>query len=283
MVKEKFKFKIFTSFILFVTFLIAAISGLILFISPLGRIANWTGWNILSFSKHEWAAFHVVFVTVFLTAGIFHLFYFNWKPFWGYMKQKTQNGLNHKKEFWWAIAISVILLIGTAAKIPPIISIVDLREYIKDSWKISDAKPPVTHAERLTLSEFAGAINQPLDKVVSVLQDKGYIPTGNDQTIEALAGKYNTSPSAIHALFKSETLNMAGKNPYPLTGKGSGYGRLQFKQLVKELGLSLEDAKQRLKMAGITKVKDNQTLREIGMENNISPRDVMIVLAPEKS
>jgi hypothetical protein len=279
----KFRFKIFTSFILFVTFLITTISGAILFIAPPGRVANWTSWNVLGFSKHEWSAFHVVFVAVFLTAGILHLFYFNWKPFWSYIKKKTQSGLNYKKEFWLAIALSVILLIGTAAKIPPIISLSELSEYISDSWQITDSRPPVAHAELLTLSEFARTINQPLDKVVSVLQDKGYIPTSNDQTIGALADKYGTSPSVIYALVKAKTTNNSGEELSPLKGTGSGYGRMEFKTLVKELGLSLEDAKQRLKMAGITKVKDNQTLREIGMENNMLPRDVLKVLAPEIS
>lgn len=283
MAGRKFKFKIFTSFILFVTFLITTISGVILFIAPPGRVANWTSWNVFGFSKHEWSAFHVVFVAVFLTAGILHLFYFNWKPFWSYIRNKTQSGLNHKKEFWLAIALSVILLIGTAAKIPPIISLSDLSEYISDSWQITDASPPVAHAELLTLSEFARAINQPLDKVVSVLRDKGYIPTSNDQTIEALADKYDTSPSVVYALVKAKTTKNSGEELSPRKGTGSGYGRMEFKALVKELGLSLEDAKQRLKMAGITKVKDNQTLREIGMENNILPLDVLKVIAPEIS
>jgi hypothetical protein len=116
-----------------------------------------------------------------------------------------------------------------------------------------------------------------------VLKDKGYIPTSNDQTIEALADKYDTSASVIYALVKAKTNNISGEELSSRKGTGSGYGRMKFKTLVKELGLSLEDAKRRLKMAGITKVKDNQTLREIGLENNILPLDVLKVLAPEIS
>ncbi len=135
MKKENFKYKIFTSFILFVTFLVTTFSGIVLFISPPGRVANWTNWAVLGFTKHEWSAFHIVFVTIFLIASIFHLFYFNWGLFWSYIKQKSQRGIKFKKEFSAAFAVLIILLIGVAAKVPPIISIVDLSEKITNSWE----------------------------------------------------------------------------------------------------------------------------------------------------
>ena len=278
MSKKKFKLKIFTSFILFVAFLVNVVSGFVLFISPPGRVANGTSWEVMGFGKHEWSALHTVFVMIFLVAGIFHLFYFNWKIFWSYIKQKTVGGLHYKWEFFFALAFSAIFLIGTTAKVSPIISIVDLSEYISNSWEQKEDRPPVAHAEMLTMKEFAETINQPLDKVMSQLKEKGYTPTDSDQTIESLAGKYNISPNKINTLVKEEF----GENPSSGKGFGSGYGKMDFKGLTRALGLTLEEAKQRLKKAGITKVKNNQTLREIGMANDTSGREVLNILTQDQ-
>jgi len=280
MSKQKFKLKIFTSFMLFVAFLVCVVSGFVLFISPPGRVANWTSWEVMGFGKHEWSALHTVFVTIFLVAGIFHLFYFNWKIFWSYIKQKTVGGLHYKWEFLVALAFAAIFLIGTTAKVPPIISIVDLSEHISNSWEQKEDRPPVAHAETLTVKEFAKTINQPLDKVISQLKEKGYTPTDSDQTIESLADSYDISPNKINIVVKEEF----GENPSSGSGKGSGsgYGKMDFKRLTRALGLTLEEAKQRLKKAGITKVKDNQTLREIGTANDTSGREVLKILTQDQ-
>ena len=276
--KQKFKLKIFTSFMLFVAFLVCVVSGFVLFISPPGRVANWTGWEVMGFGKHEWSALHTVFVTIFLVAGLFHLFYFNWKIFWSYIKQKTAGGLHYKWEFFVALAFSAVFLIGTTTKLPPIIKIVDLSEHISNSWEKKEDRPPVAHAETLTVKEFAETINQPLDNVISQLKEKGYTPTDSDQTIESLADNYNTSPNKINIIVKEKF----GENPSSGKGGGSGYGKMDLKKLTGELGLTLEEAKQRMKKAGITKVKANQTLREIGMANGISPREVFKILTQDQ-
>ena len=273
--KEKFKFKIFTSFILTVAFLVVVVSGTILFISPPGRVANWTSWAIMGFGKHDWSALHIVFVTIFLVAGIFHLFYFNWKLFWSYIKQKTGGGLNYKREFFWAIGLSVIFLVGTAFKIPPVINIVYLNEYVTNSWEKKEERPPVARAEQLTLKEYTEIIKQPYAKVISVLQEKGYETISKDQTLESLADNHGSSANEINILLKKEIGDISPSN----NNTGSGYGKMEFKHLIKKLGLTYEEARQRLKIAGIIKLEDNQTLREIGMANATSGKEVLDILS----
>ncbi len=123
-----------------VAFGVSVISGLMLYLSPSGRIANWTNWEILGLSKTQWTSFHIVFITLFIITGIFHIFYFNWKPLWSYISRETKHGIYYKKEFWIAVVISLILVIGTWAKIPPVISVVELGDYITASWETSDQK-----------------------------------------------------------------------------------------------------------------------------------------------
>ncbi len=63
-----------------------------------------------------------------------------------------------------------------------------------------------------------------------------------------------------------------------MSGFGSGFGKKDFKSLTNELGLDPDEARQRLQSAGITNVKNNQTLGDIGMTNHVSPRDVFNIL-----
>jgi len=275
--KQPFNFKAFTSFLLTVAFFVSVLSGIMLYIAPPGRFANWTNWQILGFSKTQWTAFHIVFITLFIIAGVFHIFYFNWKPLWGYIKRKTRQGIYFKRELWIALLISLVLGVGTWAKIPPMISVVDLGDYITDSWETSEEQPPESHAELFTLQEFSDKIEQPLASVMDKLREKGYAPEGGDQTLEDLAEQHSVAPVDIYDLF-SEAAEEAG-----VVKTGGGYGRMKLDKLAEELGMTVEEAQTRLAAAGIEGAKDNQTLREIGDANDKTPVDVFNALSPEKA
>lgn len=274
---KTFNFKAFTSFLLMVAFIVSLISGIMLYVSPPGRIANWTNWQILGLSKTQWTSFHIVFITLFIITGIFHIFYFNWTPFWSYINRKTKPGIYYKKEFLIAIAISLILAIGTWAKIPPVISVVDLGDYITDSWETKGEQPPEAHAELLTIGEFSEKIAQPLETVMNILKNKGYAPYGAEQSLENLAKTYNIAPIDIYNLFK-EKAEEAG-----MVSTGGGYGKMKLDKLAKELGMSIEEAKNKLSSAGIAKVNENDTLRAIADVNDKTPVDVYNALSPEKA
>ena len=55
----KFRTRGFVSLLLALTFLVASFSGVILYLTPRGRVANWTGWTMLGLDKHEWGAIHI--------------------------------------------------------------------------------------------------------------------------------------------------------------------------------------------------------------------------------
>ena len=249
MASGKFKFKIFTSFILFVSFLIMSFSGLILFLTPAGRIAYWTNWQFLGLTKSQWVDFHDIFSVVFIIAGIFHLFWFNWTLFWRYIKQKAVSGLNYKREFWIAAAISILLVAGTALRVPPVISIVDFSDYLTAMWEKEEDNPPIAHAERLTFRQFADTINVPLETVLETLKSKGFTPTGDDQTLEELAAVYNIAPNDIYALFKKESADQSQDTSAPQL-PASGIGRMKLEELVSRLGMTMEEAGKKLDKAG---------------------------------
>ncbi len=81
----RFRAKGFTSLLLACTFLVVAVSGVILFMTPRGRVANWTGWTMAGLDKHEWAALHINTCLVFLAVALGHLL-LNWRLFWSYIR-----------------------------------------------------------------------------------------------------------------------------------------------------------------------------------------------------
>lgn len=278
MSQGKFNYKIFTSYLLTTAFIMLVVSGLVLYVSPAGRIANWTNWSIVGLSKVEWTNLHLTFMVIFLVAGIFHLFYFNWKQFWSYLKAKGQSGMRFKREFTVALALFAIVLVGTQAKLPPVISVADLGEYLSESWEDNEKAGPVAHAELLTLAQYAGVIQEPLEKVLETLKKNGYEASGEKQTVGALASKYGVAPSTLDALFKQGDTYASGVAP-----TGAGYGKMELTKLVVELGMTVDEAKKKLGAAGIAEVKDSDTLKDIATRKGMTPIEVFTVLAPDKA
>ena len=74
----KFQSKGFTSLLLAVALPILGFSGIILYVTPRGRIANWTGWTMLGLGKQGWQAVHINVALLFLIVACIHL-YLNWR------------------------------------------------------------------------------------------------------------------------------------------------------------------------------------------------------------
>jgi hypothetical protein len=137
----KFRFKAFTSLLLTIVFLILAFSGVILFITPRGRTANWTGWSILKLSKQQWQSMHYNIALLFLIIALLHLF-LNWGVFWSYIKKICNLGWNMKAEILLATALAAIILVGTIYRVPPFGTLQTYNNEIKDYWDNQAGEEP---------------------------------------------------------------------------------------------------------------------------------------------
>lgn len=84
----KFKFRGFTSFLMFFSFLISLVSGIVLYFPPQGKIAHWTHWTFWGLDKEMWGFLHINSSLVFFVIAILHLYY-NWKVLFCYAKKKA--------------------------------------------------------------------------------------------------------------------------------------------------------------------------------------------------
>jgi len=131
--RARFVWRTFTSVFLAACFLGAVASGSVLFLSPPGRVANWTNWTIGGLAKHDWIALHVCFSAVFLVVAAFHVF-FNWRPLVSYFRDRISRRLGLRAE--WVTAVALASLTGWAALagLPPFQWLVAASESLKQSW-----------------------------------------------------------------------------------------------------------------------------------------------------
>ena len=170
-----------TSFLVTLGFLLLAVTGVMLYLTPQGRVAHWTGWRLAGLDKEQWAAVHMLSGLLFLVAAGFHL-YFNWAVFIHYIKTKA--GFNLKREMGVAVAVISILVAGTLWELPPFQYVVDANDRIKTYWDTHSIPAPYPHAEISTLEDFASRMEIPLDDLQSRLAGLGLSDTRASLTIQ---------------------------------------------------------------------------------------------------
>ncbi len=125
-------------------------TGIMLFIAPPGRIANWANWKLLGLGKEDYAQIHITFMVLFVVMTILHVFY-NWKPITSYMKIKAKEMIVFTKDMIVALVLTLIFIFGTIFAVPPFTTFLDFGDGIKHSWEKEYGTAPYSHAE---LSSF---------------------------------------------------------------------------------------------------------------------------------
>ena len=254
---KKFKTKAFTSFTITWTFLFSSVAGIVLYIAPQGRIANWNVWTIFGLDKEQWGAIHTLMSFLFLTFGIIHLFIFNWPVFMAYLREKKKKSLKLKAEFFSSIALVLIFLFGTYLQVPPFQTVVDIGTKIDGYWANKSGEPPISHAEDLTIEEIAiDQLNTSTKSVVSILQNINIEADGSN-LLGDIAKENNYTPSELYEIISSELSqqvdNVASK----------GYGQKPLNYVCADMEISVIDAFNYLRQEGIDISSDLDIISDI--------------------
>lgn len=270
--RKKFNWRGWTTFVVTISFIVDTVSGVILYIAPPGRIANWTNWNVWGLDKEEWGAIHTIFGYVLLIIVGIHLYY-NWKIFWKFIWSKIQKALNLKWELITATLLCLLLFLGTLWNIPPFSSTMALGEHFKQIWEESRAEVPIAHAELLSLQEFADKIKVPVDQILSALKSKAYKVKNVQQTLGEIAKENGTSPDKLYEAIKSEGVKPA----VPSTIEGTGMGKKTLNAICSEKGLSLDKVLARLKQKGI-EASPNDRLKDVASKLGKTPMEIFAII-----
>jgi hypothetical protein len=270
-----FHWRVFVSFYVVLSFVTLAVSGLVLYIAPPGRIANWSIWTLGALSKAQWQAVHTVFSFMFIVAAGFHL-YFNWKVLMAYLRSKLVEGLRMKWELAGASAAAVLLLIFSVAGLPPFSTVMAFGEGVKNSWSTSATEPPLPHAELLSVEKLAESVKIPAEKIIENLARNGIPVESRDVTMGQLAERHNLSPQQVYRKIQSDDAK-------PKVGvlQGGGWGRMTVEQLCERAGITVDTGLDRLRAQGL-EATGSTGLRELGTRLGKSPIDAAeIIVGPD--
>jgi len=185
-----------TSLTITFSFFIMSYTGILLFIAPKGRVANWMNWELFGLDKTQYTNLHVTFMVLFLVGMIFHL-YLNWNLLLAYLKNKSRQFSLLTKEFIFAVAINTLFVVGTLYYWTPFDQFLDFEEDVKSSWEKQAKKAPYGHAELSTLEEFAQKTGMNVEKIIEKLKAKNLQGVSADKTIEKIAKENDKSPSEL--------------------------------------------------------------------------------------
>jgi len=278
---RRFNWRAFISVTTAISFVAMSVTGVVLFVTPPGRVAHWTGWKIGALTKEQWAGLHIWFSLLFMIVAVLHL-YLNWRAFLSYFRTRIHRAFALRME--WALALLLCGIVGwaTLAEVKPFSSLLTWNEAIKHSWETPAGQAPIPHAELLTLSELAEK-TQGLDaeSMIKNLQAAGIEVASPDAVLGDLAKQAGRTPMQLYALATGQS-----NAPQPRGGRGAnrenqqggyGIGRLTLRQYCEQQGLDLEKTVQKLREKGF-KGEPDMTVREIAATGGVHPsamRDIL--------
>jgi hypothetical protein len=223
----------------------------------------------LGLSKHQWGAVHICFGVVFLIASILHI-WLNFKPLVSYFVRKAKDASKLQTEWILALALCGLVFWGALKPFVPFSSLLDLNDRIKNSWEKPQQKPPIPHAETLTIEELAKKSDIELDTIIQNLKAAGIEVIPSD-IFGTIAEQQNLSPNKLFGMATGR------QTERPTGGHGGGFGQKTLEQACDEIGIEPEKAIEALKAAGV-EAAANMRIREMADQNNIRPGQIRQIL-----
>ena len=290
MIKNNQPTRSFIAFLVTWSFLLLTITGIVLYVVPHGRVANWTFWTLSGLDKGGWADVHILFGAVFIVAGALHL-YFNWKPFKKYLAERVRGHLALKRELVTSLGFTLLLLLGALFAVPPVSWLFDLNHAAKSLWSSAPGQePPYARAEATPLPVLAQRLGLDVDAMRELLTEAGISVDDPNTNLERIARANHTTPAALFALIprgpQGLTPGSAAAQP-PLDPAliedrlvGTGVGGKTLADFAEANGLDLETTAARLADSGVEADPD-ETLKSIAERYSTRPIEIAkVVLSP---
>lgn len=257
-----------TSLTMLISFVLCILTSVILYIVPHGRIAYWSDWRLWQLSKTQWSDLHLNLGILLLLAGFLHLYY-NWKPITAYLKDKAKALKVFTVNFNVALMLTLAFGLGTYFHIPPMSTILNISESIKDAAVVKYGEPPYGHAEISSLKMFAKKVNLDLKKSIELLQQAGIRYENEKMTIVEIAKENNVTPKQVYEIIgPAKKKNDAGAHSVFPDSPPPGFGRKKLAEVCVDFSLHIPDILHALSSRGV-KAEPTHSIKEIATKNNM--------------
>lgn len=265
-----------TSMTMLLSLVVLTLNSIILYVVPEGRVAYWADWKFFGLTKGDWSAQHTTVGVLFLIAGLLHI-YFNWKPIVAYMKNRARQVKVFTGSFNVALALTAVFVVGTYFNIPPMSTILEISESVKDSASETYGEPPYGHAESSSLKMFASRENLDLEQSIELLRAEEIAVDGPQDTLKTIAAINKRSPQQIYEIIKpaamvAEPIQNAASAKFP-DAPESGWGKKKLSEACAEYDLDLNRILKGLSDKGVV-AEAEMNIKEIAGANNIDPMGV---------
>jgi len=282
---KKTSYRAMTSLVTTWSFIIATVTGVVLFIVPQGRIAYWVNWKLWALTKEGWTDLHVIFSVVFVAVGIAHLVY-NWKPFKNYMAERASGHVHVKRTVYGSFGVTAVFFVLSIFSLPPASWVFDLGTYFKEGWVISaDYEPPFGHAEDVSLEGFAQRQHIELPAALAQLKAAGIDVPEQKMKLKDIAELNSITPMDIYMVIKPLEQRPKLKANFKSVDveaqfAGGGIGRKTVGEMAEELKMTADVAVARLKMVGI-EARANDKMKTIAEAHNLESIELVKTLLIE--
>ncbi len=198
---KRFRLRPFVSFSLLWSFLVAAVSGIVLYFRPEGSLAGWTNWSVLGSGKKTWEAVHTLGIAALVVFTVLHII-LNWKPLWGYLRKSAGRAFGSKFECALALLLVAVITAGAIGQWEPFQRLIAARSAIKKGSLSVDVAPPFADAADRSLAEICAAVPVTVDEGLAKLRAAGYEVDDPSQTLSRIASNLGISPERIYTLLK---------------------------------------------------------------------------------
>jgi hypothetical protein len=280
------------------SFVFLSLSGVLLFVSPQGRVAYWSRWTLFGLTKDEYSAIHTTLMVLFLVVGIWHTV-LNWKPITAYLKNRSRQLRPMTPELGVAAMLTAVFVVGPLAGFFPFRQFLDAGADVKDYWEASSGAPPWGHAEENSLARFCRGMEDferlesqrlvaiDCDAALASIRAEGIVVGGTGERLVDIAEANGTTPKAIAALVMSVAREVtpqelaARLQPDPSPARFqrpySGLGRMTLASYAQEYGYSLPELQRILGDAGYA-LDPEATLRDEASRLGLDPEGIIDVL-----
>ncbi len=261
--------------------IVLVFNSIVLYVVPEGRIANWADWRFWGLDKHDWSAQHTTVGFLFIFAAMLHIYY-NWKPILNYMKDKAKKFKVFTAASSLGLGLTVIFVIGTYLDVPPMSTIVEFSEQIKEGAAKKYGDPPYGQAQSSSLKGFTSRMGLDLDRSMELLQDAGIEVTDDKEMVQDIAKRSGNTPQQIFDIIKPAGISPAapGADSHnedgadkTMTPPKSGMGKKTITQLCEEIGQDCDMIIAGLKQRGMT-IDPEQKLKDLAAENGTGPMQI---------
>jgi len=259
-----------TSLTALLSFVFLLGTSIILYIVPQGRVAYWADWSLLGLDKTQWGDIHINMGLLFLISIGLHI-YFNWNAILAYLKDKARRLTIWTPEFNVAFGLTGLMLVGTLATVPPFNWPQVFNAHLKDAAAARYGEPPYGHAELSRLDHFTHKTGLSLPEAVAALNAGGIRFDSDQETLQAIARQNGRSPQEIYRIMQGTPA------PAPTAGMPAaappGTGKKTLDALCREYALPVPEVVRAMKDNGL-EVSPELTLKEIGANNGVSPKEI---------